>query len=448
MARNQVQNHTGFVFNYTDLNKQVFPPEDDCVTDALGWTDLDGDGIVDFVCIGTQSGDYEDTDHEVVAIHSPSGQAMWRVLQGQASKKLALVGGVVVVSAQSGNRLVGLDARTGQILWNTGLDDKIEEDSWDGADRAPAIAPIGVTHAALECVDETALVVDVRNGQVVKRAQGKLSTVGWNLPGIVAFKDSDDNVELFDLARNRQVARIADQSQIMTIHASGYFGLMHRDEYKDGYASKVTMFDQNGGQAGVAYVRGPDGDAINHGEAAYGRTNAMMLGGMRTLVSDPYSDDQSAWMMTLQPNGVVQAHAWQPPRPGFQLKALAWCAPVVVGVWQKTKGTERLIACGYDPSSMMPVWTAEDLGGRSLDNVLHVTGHAILIPKSNDNYYSPTNPCCIVQLDPATGQKQMEYPVEAVDCVGLSAHFLVGSPDYFSGGTPVIYDTWNRTRVL
>ncbi len=78
MARNQVQNETGFVFNYTDLNKQVFTPEDDCITDALGFADLDGDGVVDFVCIGTESGNYEDTDHEVVAIHSPSGQAMWR----------------------------------------------------------------------------------------------------------------------------------------------------------------------------------------------------------------------------------------------------------------------------------------------------------------------------------------------------------------------------------
>lgn len=448
MARNQVQNETGFVFNYTDLNKQVFPPEDDCITDALGFADLDGDGVVDFVCIGTESGNYEDTDHEVVAIHSPSGQAMWRTMQGQASKKLGLVGGVVVVSAQSGNRLVGLDARTGQMLWNTGLDDAIEEDSFDGADRAPAIAPIGVTHCAIECVDETACVLDVRTGQVVKRVSGKLSPVGWNLPGMVAFKDSDDNLEVWDLGRNRQVTKIEEASRVMVVQASGYFGLMHRGELKGNYMTKVSLFDQNGGAAGTSWIKGPDGDDINHGEAPYGQTGAMMLGGMRTLISDPHDDEKSAWLTTLTPNGVSQAQPWQPPRAGFQLKAMAWCSPVVVGVWQKCKGTERLIAVGYDPASMMPVWTAEDLGGRSHDNVLHVTGHAILVPRSTDNYFSATNPCAMVHLDPATGQKVAEYPVEATDCVGLAAHFLVGSPDYFSGGTPVAYDTWQRQRVL
>ncbi len=448
MARNQVQSGTGFVFNYTDLGKHCFPPEDDCLLDSTGWTDLDGDGCVDFVCIGTQSGDYEDTDHEVVAIHVPSGQAMYRVMQGQASKKLALVGGVVVVSCQSGNRLMGLDARSGQARWNTGLDDALEEDGFDGANRAPAIGAIGNTHAVLQLVDDTSCVVDVRDGQIVKRWQGKVSPVGWNLPAMVACKDSDDNIEIFDIARNRTVVRLEDPGQVMTVQASGYFGFMHRGENRGDYCTKVSMFDQNGAASGIAWVKGADGDAVNHGEAMYGQNGAMMLGGMRTLICDPYSDDQSAHVVDLKPNGVAQAHPFPPPRPGFQLKALGWCSPVVVGVWQKAKGTERLVAVGYDPQSLQPRWTVEDLGGKHLDNVLHITGHAVLVPKSNDNYYGPTNPCCIVHIDPNNGQKLMEYPVEAADCVGMSAHFLCATSDYFSGGAPVAYDTWNRQRVL
>src|SRR5690606_20213210 len=128
-------------FSYTDLNANVFPPKGACVTDSLGLMDLDGDGILDFIAIGTASGDYEDTDHEVVAIHTPSGNAIWRALRGEASKKLGLIGDVLVVSTNSGNRLRGLDPRTGQQRWVHDLEDALEEGSFDGDDRAPAIAP-------------------------------------------------------------------------------------------------------------------------------------------------------------------------------------------------------------------------------------------------------------------------------------------------------------------
>jgi hypothetical protein len=421
------------------------------VTDTTGWADLDGDGVIDFFCIGTASGDYEDTDHEVMAIHSQTGQIMWRALKGQASKKLGLFGGVVIVSTNTGSRLRGLDARTGQELWNRGLEDAIEEDSHDGDNRAPAIAPIGGFHAAYECVDETCHILDVRNGQLVKSATGKLSPVGWNLPGFAAIKDDSDNLEIFDVARNRTIYKLEDSSSVLTLHSQGYFGFMHRSDDAPrggGYATKVVIFDQNGQPAGTCWVKGGDDDAADHGSSEYGVVGGMMLGGMKTVFSNRYSDDNSAFVASLAPNNTVGCQPLPAPRPGYQLRALTWCTPVVVSVWQKSKGTERLIAAGHDPNTLAVTWLAEELGGQSMDNVLHNTGYSVLVPRSTDNYYSPTNPCCLVQLDPATGQRMAEYPVEAADTTAAIGYFLVGTPDYFSGGVPVAYDTWRRQRVL
>lgn len=450
MARNFAQHHSGFSFNYTDLNQNIFPPRDGCVFDTTGWADLDGDGVIDFVCIGTASGNYEDTDHEVFAIHAPSGNIMWRALAGQASKKLGLFGGVVIVSTNSGSRLRGLDARTGQELWNRGLEDAIQEDPYDGDNRAPAISPVGGFHAAYECIDETAHVLDVRNGQLVKSRPGKLHPAGWNLPGFVAFEDDDDNLEVFDVARNRTIVTIPEASQVRPLHTQGFFGLMHRSDGapRGEYATKVLVFDQNGQPAGTCWVQDESGDAVDHGDAQYGVVGGMMLGGMKIVFGDPYSDEKSAYVAALAPNQIVRAQPLPPPRPGYQLKALTWCTPVVASVWQKTKGTERLICAGHDPNTLATTWLVEDLGGQSQENVLHTTGYSLLVPKSTDNYYSQTNPACMVQLDPQTGQRLAEYPVETVDTVGVVGYFLVGTPDYFSGGVPVAYDTWRRIRVL
>lgn len=449
MARNYVQHHSGFGFHYTDLGVNVFPPRDACVRDTLGWLDIDGDGCLDFICIGTASGNYEDTDHEVVAIHTPTGNAMWRTLRGEASKKLGLVGGVLVVSTNSGNRLRGLDPRNGGEIWNVGLEDAIQEDPYDGDDRAPAISSLGGTWAGFECVDDTYHVIDVRNGMTVRQGSGKLHPAGWNLPGFVAVEDDDDNFELWNLASNQRTYRIDDASQVRTLHSSGFFAMMHRSDGAPGgsYLTKVAMFDASGKNVGTCWVKNAEGDSVDHGASQYGVVGGMMLGGMRTVWSDPYSDD-GAYVTTLAQSGVVQAQPLPPPRPGYNLKAMTWCAPVLATVWEKSKGTPRLLLAGHDPNTLGVVWGAEDLGGHHQDNLLHATTFGILVPKSNDNYFSPTNPACLVQFDPQSGAKVTEYPVEAADCVGLVDHFLVGSPDYFSGGMPVIYDTWNRTRLL
>lgn len=452
MARNFVTHHSGFSFNYTDLNANVFPPKDACIFDSTGWLDIDGDGIVDFIAIATASGDYDDTDHEVVAIHVPTGNAIWRALRGEASKKLGLVGGVLVVSTNTGSRLRGLDARNGREMWSLALEDALEESSFDGDDRAPAIAPVGPTWAAFECVDETAWVIDVRNGQIVKRSAGKLHPIGWNLPGYVGFEnDSEDTVELWDLARNRSAYKIVDGAASRTLHGSGYFGVMHRSEDSPhgAYHTKVIMFDQQSGQpVGTAWLCDGDNETVEHGATQYGVIGGYLLGGSRVLFSNSYNDDKSAFFGQLVAKGVGAVQPLTPPRAGYALQAFNWCSPVLLSVWKKAKGTSKLVVVGHDPNSLQTQWVADDLGGYSEDNLLHANGHAVLVPRSTDNYYSSTNPSCIVHLDPASGAKVAEYPIEAADCVGTVAHFLVGCPDYFSGGVPTVYDTWRRERLL
>src|SRR5262249_13077900 len=124
MARKLVKTHTGFAFNFTDVNTHIFPPKD-AVHDSLAWDDLDGDGCIDFIAISTAPGNYEDTDHEVVGVHVPSGNVVWRALRGEASKRLSLVDGVVIVSSNTGGALRGLDPRSGTEIWRLNLDDKI-----------------------------------------------------------------------------------------------------------------------------------------------------------------------------------------------------------------------------------------------------------------------------------------------------------------------------------
>src|SRR5690242_22157 len=127
MARSTRQGNGGFAFTYTDIDTYVFPPKDAC-HDTLAWADLDGDGCIDMIGISTASGNYEDNDHELVGLHVPTGNVVWRALRGEVSKKLSMVDGVVVASTNTGGSLRGIDPRSGQEIWRKNLDDKIKED--------------------------------------------------------------------------------------------------------------------------------------------------------------------------------------------------------------------------------------------------------------------------------------------------------------------------------
>lgn len=452
MARQMVQTHTGLPFTLTDGGSRFMVGKDAC-HDSLAWADLDGDGTIDLVAIATASGNYEDTDHELVAIHVPTGNVGWRALPGEVSKRVSMVDGVIVASTRAAERLVGLDPRTGQKLWDVELPDGLEEDNFDD-ERARAIAPLGGGLAAIQCKDDSYHLVDSRTGRLVRSGEGKWKSLGAGVPGVVAI-ESDDTFEVIDVARGKTLLKVGDTSQLRVVPGPGYFGLLRHGQVKSNgaWGFEARVFDQNSlaelGRATLVHERGEGGELrIGDGEA--GVIGGCILAGNRLVFGHRHHEE--AYVVDLVPNKECVARVFAPPKPGHVFRGLAYVAPALVVAWEKSKGTSKLVLSGVDPGSLRTVWSAEDLGGRSLANPFHFTGNAILAPRNpganHNEFDTNTNPCAIRHLDPSTGQVLTEYPVEDVDCIEMNGHFLCGAPTYFSGGLPIVYDTNARTRVL
>ena len=469
MARQMATTNTGLPFNVTDGGHRFMVGGDACHA-SLAWTDLDGDGCIDLVAIATESGNYEDTDHELVAIHVPTGNVGWRALPGEVSKRVAFVDGVIVASTRSAERLVGLEPRTGAKLWDVELSDRLEEDNFDGDDCARSIQPLGGNYAALQCNDDTYHLVDARTGQMVKSGEGKWKALGGGVPGVVGLEFEDDRLEVWDIPRLTKITELKDSSSARIVPGPGYFALLrHGAISKNGaYGHEARIFDnatlKELGRATLVHGGGPakrgtDGDddddggdeqSISLGSGEFDVIGGCILPGNRLIFGSRYGSE--AYVVDLASGKTCKTRPFPAPRPGFKFRALAYVAPVLVSVWEKDKGTSKLIAVGHDPNTLNPVWMAEDLGGRSVDKALHVTDTAVLVPRnpgsSHNEYNAQTNPCAIRHLDPSTGAVITEYPVEDVECVEMHGHFLCGAPTYFSGGLPIVHDTYNRTRVL
>lgn len=436
---------TGFSWTVTDGGRRFMVGKSG-VQDAHVWADLDGDGCIDLIAIATESGNYEDTDHELVAIHVPSGTVGWRALPGEVSKKVSIVGGAVVASTRSATHLTGLDPRTGQQLWSLALSDRLREEPFDGDDRAPAIADAGGSIAAFECEDDTWHLLDVRTGQVVKSGEGHLVALGAGVPGLIAL-GNDDEVELWDTLRGRSITKL-ETSQIRVIAGAGAFGVIFRGDLPSGGHGVQARFYDNATFAEVARTEFPD--EVDAGAGQYGVTGGFLLAGQRVLFGGPH--ERGPWLATVAPGGTSTAQALPAPQPGYRFRTVAWVSPALVTVWEKDKGTPKLIVVGHDPNTLAPVWTSSDLGGRNLENVLHTDGAAVLVPHHPNpdlnEYQQHSNECSIRHLDPNTGAVVTQYPMEDVDCVEIHGGFLCGASTYFSGGLPVAYHLGRRERVL
>jgi len=473
MARKMGSTQTGFSWTITDGGTR-FMVGKSAVHDAHAWADLDGDGCIDLVAIATASGNYEDTDHELVAIHVPSGNVGWRALPGEVSKKVSIVEGVVVASTNAAQRLRGLDPRTGQQLWDTALPDRLTEDPFDGDDRAPAIAAIGGGLAAFECKDGSWHMLDVRTGQIVKSGEGKFAPLGGGVLGLVAFSDdNDDLIEVWDTQRNRSVVKLKDVSQLCVVPGASAFALVMRGQVASSGAHGVLarFFDNatmvevgktvlRGAAGAQAPARDDDDDddddsdagsvSVEVGEGQYGTVSGYLLGGNRMFFGGRYQ--KGPWVGQVAPKGHSDMRLVPTPKPGFKFRTIGWVSPSLVTVWEKDKGTPKLTVVGHHPDTLAPIWQSDDLGGRSVDTALHTTGTAILVPcnpgPNHNEYDQAANKCCIRQLDPSTGATVTEYPVEDVECVEVHGKFLCGASTYFSGGLPVVYDTDRRERIL
>ncbi len=464
MARQMATTHTGLPFTVTDGGHRYMIGKDAC-HDSLAWTDLDGDGIVDLVAIATESGNYEDTDHELVAIQVPTGNAMWRALPGEVSKRVSFANGVIVASTRSAARLVGLDPRTGQKLWDTELPDLLEEDNFDD-DRARAIQPFGGV-CAIQCKDDTYHLVDARSGQIVKSGEGKWKPLGGGVPGLAAL-EMDERMEIWDVPSGRKIADLKDTSQVRVVPGPGYFGLLRHGAVQAngayGFEARIFHSQELREMGRSLIVPGPalgrksggdddDDDSsaeLRLGDGEFNVIGGCIMGNNRLVFGSRYHSE--AYVVDLVAGKNCPAHPFTPPKPGFKFRTFAWVAPVFVSVWEKEKGTSKLIAMGHHPQTLAPVWMAEDLGGRSISNPLHIANGAVLVPRNpganNNEYHAQTNPCSIRHIDPATGAVVTDYPVEDVNCIEMFGHFLCGAPTYFSGGLPIVYDTQGRKRVL
>src|SRR5262249_28226190 len=133
MARQVLQGDGGFSYNKTDVAGHLVLGRKDDVHDSLVWTDIDGDGMVDFVGIESAAAVREDDDHELVAVHGGTGNIMWRALTGEVSDAISLVDGVLVCLTDDRTRIRGLDPRTGQTLWAIQPPDRVRDDPFGGA---------------------------------------------------------------------------------------------------------------------------------------------------------------------------------------------------------------------------------------------------------------------------------------------------------------------------
>src|SRR5678816_681901 len=133
-----------------------------------------------------------------------------------------------------------------------------------------------------------------------------------------------------------------------------FVALIHYSEGAPGggYAMKVVVFDTASlQQVGVAWLDAPEGMDLKRGKSEYGVTTGFMLPQNRIAYGYRY-DENGSYLAQLVPNKKTNVMPWPPPKPGYNFRALAWCAPVIVSVWQKSKGTEKLAVMGHDANSM------------------------------------------------------------------------------------------------
>ncbi len=95
-ARAAVTGEGGFSFNETDVAGHLVSGLHGACHDAIAWLDIDGDGQLDFIGIESAAANREDDDHDLVAVHGPSGSIIWRGLTGEVSDALAVCDGINV----------------------------------------------------------------------------------------------------------------------------------------------------------------------------------------------------------------------------------------------------------------------------------------------------------------------------------------------------------------
>ncbi len=472
MAQQFFKNDYGFSFARTDLNAEVLVGQE-TAHDSIAWLDLDGDGHIDLIAITTQQGEEEDTDHELVALQIPTGKALWRALNGEVSQKVAVVDGVVIVSASNSNTLRGLNPSNGEQLWSLDLDDQLEgREMFDDDEVAAAITGRGAW-AVFQCTDETAHVIEAKTGKLVKSVKGRLEHNWLTVPGLACFVvEEDDHKEKFiawDIASQKAIFETTND----TAPAMGneVFALLERDYRND--QTVVRVFDLNTLEETKTVVAATEqGKSLSQGREEYARQGALLLPGGHLIVGKSGEGEIAVLEMGTGPAKEPQAKKGffsklfgggggggkkatarivSPPKEGYGFEAFAIAGDSVAVAYRKTQGTEKIILVGYDKNTMEQRWVVENLGGRRTEVCLLSTGNALVVPKSQrpeDHHWHEGNQQSWWHINPADGSKVTEYPVAEIQCVEVHGKYFCAFAATYGSCLPVAYDTESRERVL
>ena len=456
--REPYQDQNGFTFMRTELG-QVIVGRDAC-PEALAVADLDGDGFGDLLAIESPGYDY--ASQTLVALHGPSGRIVWRALEGQIGKRLALSDGVVVVEGADEASLFGVEARTGRTLWSIRLPGKVLEDPYGKHQmtwNAPALTDCGA-YVAFGCEDGSVHAVESKSGRFAVSRRGRLLEHGHGIRGVVLFvTEEDGKLDLWDVERSGSILKGAFHTQApLAVSPEGTLYLFHAESLPNGVPMTQVAALELASKRPLRKVRVTPGkgNVLPHNALLADAHRLAALGGERLiLVSD---DEERGGGIVIDLNAppsagphpsVVPVSRMPPPQPGYKLRLVERFATTVVLVWEHEKH-HRLLALGYDLATLEPRWFIGDAGGTALQNHALRTETALFLPFSLSGK-GESKPGLLnhwAHIDPATGAVQAQYGVHELDCVRMHGKYLLAHATSFPPPSPVVWDTERRERVL
>jgi hypothetical protein len=467
-----------FPYAQTELSLHVIVGKSAC-PDSIVVEDLDGDGVPELVAL--ESPGFDMQQQEVCALHLPSRRVVWRALKGQGASKLAFANGVIVVATNEGRALAGLDARSGQPIWQQALMAPLNPDPYANTWNAPTL-----TSAGPFVLFEAGLMVHVleaRTGRILVSRNGRLAEHGHDVPGLAVFMEEGPGgraIVLFDLLRGREIYRGGSQSSApVSMGPEGAFVLFHADTLQPlGVPmTRAATFDLASMEPrGATWVTpNEDSNVVYHDGAPHDRHRSALLFGGRLLIGSTRDDEDGGITVldlrnapppqpepkkgffskllagdapppkpaSLRPSGRIAQ-----PRPDAKICAIEAFGAVVVVVWEDTD-EQKLLVQGLDAGTLSPRWQMEAGGTNQINHALR-SPFGLLVPMApgRRGEWSAQNQTTWAHLDPMSGQRIAEYQVPDLDCVRMSGKYLVAFVSAFSSGFPVIWDTERRARLL
>ncbi len=441
MDRELFQSSEGFTFGKTEL-KEIVANKDGC-HEGAAWADLDSDGCIDLVAIETTNG-HDESDHELVGLHVPSGRVVWRALTGEASRQVAIVNGVVVCATNERNTLRGMQPYTGQQIWAVQLEDVLKNGSFDGFEGAHALTGRG-HFVVFECENGNVYAADAVSGRMVLRQHGKLGCHTLDVPGLVCIRDDEDfdkrTFTVLDLYQNRIVYQGPDEDIGMAFGA-GKVAFFHFDPPK---GTHVTVLDLQSRQivARASVKSGSECPMTNQVDDDV--DSGIILENGRILKGRRYSEELFI-IDVARRQCIVQP----PPRPGLVFWQLVRFQNLVFAAYKQKDGSPRVTISVWAANSLSQYGVLEGFGGYDAPRIVMPATTGLLVGKTaiKEGMWKRNNPVSWLHLDPATGQPITEYPVPVIGNVEVHGKFFCAMGTYYGNSFPVVYNTEQHARVL